>query len=796
MPPKRLDTNQSKGERSDGASLLSPIAYDDDAASLHSRSDQDTDSDDDQLQLRARNSRELRAADRIVLMEEEELDRLVTTSRREQERQRRGSGLSVPSALNIFARRGSSSQLSSPSASTENLVSEKREARRAKRKKKRNRLIQDARHGEDGELMYEMEEGGMKDGSSTGDSSEREDSGEADRRRLNLVAQARGNRGRSWRRWVFLHSLIAIGFAILVLVAWKLSRNRRSGLPKQHLVSNGTALFAPTTIILSLDGFRADFLQRDFTPRLNALVKEGISPQYMMPSFPSLTFPNHYTLATGLYPESHGIVANKFWDPDLNAEFHHTDPARSLDPKWWGGEPFWVTAEKQGIRAAVHMWPGSEAPIQDTFASIVDKYNGNEPLDSKVSRVLGFLDMPGKENPAVDVKDTRPQLIAAYVPNVDTDGHKYGPNSTEIMSTIQSVDTMIDNLSKGLDARNLTNIVNVIVVSDHGMATTDTSRVLQLEDLVDTSKIEHTDGWPLYGLRPKDDKDTRQLYDELKEKAESNPNFDVYLRDVDMPQRYHFSNNHRIAPLWIVPKVGWAIATKDEFAVNEAKEKGLVYHPRGLHGYDHQHPLMRAIFIARGPAFPHQGNSRVEPFQNLEVYNILCDSLGIEPQPNNGTLRLPLKPVGTHDDTKPPETPEDPPPPQESSVHPTEFVPTRPTKPQASSPAIGVDLPPPPSSASASEPSLPAADTHQPTRPTKPKASSSPAIADEPKRPTRPPKPSSTEEPAAEPTKGRGNRDDEQVADEDGSLGDTVTGWWGWITDAVGGIWDRITGSG
>ncbi|KFG80437.1 ectonucleotide pyrophosphatase/phosphodiesterase family member 1 [Metarhizium anisopliae] len=812
MAPKRLDTSQPKGERGDGASLLSPIAYDDDAASLHSRSDQDTDSDDDQLQLRARNSRELRAADRIVLMEEEELDRLVTTSRREQERQRRGSGLSVPSALNIFARRGSSSQLSSPNASMENLVSEKRKARRSRRKQKRNRLIQDARHGEDGELMYEMEEGGMKDGSSTGDSTEREDSGEADRRRLNLVAQARDSRGRSWRRWVFWHSLIAIGFAILVLVAWKLSRNRRSALPKQHLVSNGTALFAPTTIILSLDGFRADFLQRGFTPRLNALVKEGISPQYMMPSFPSLTFPNHFTLATGLYPESHGIVANKFWDPDLNAEFHHTDPARSLDPKWWNGEPFWVTAEKQGIRAAVHMWPGSEAPIQDTFASIVDKYNGNEPLDSKVSRILGFLDMPGKENPAVDVKDTRPQLIAAYVPNVDTDGHKYGPNSTEIMSTIQSVDTMIDNLSKGLDARNLTNIVNVIVVSDHGMATTDTSRVLQLEDLVDTSKIEHIDGWPLYGLRPKDDKDTQQLYDELKDKAKSNPNFDVYLRDVDMPQRYHFAKNHRIAPLWIVPKVGWAIVTKDEFVVNEAKEKGLVYHPRGLHGYDHQHPLMRAIFIARGPAFPHQGNSRVEPFlvpvtgssfanttiptENLEVYNIVCDSLGMEPQPNNGTLRLPLKPVGTHDDTKPQETPEDPPP-QESPAHPTEFVPTRPTKPRPSSPAIGVDPPPPPS-ASASEPSSPAADAHQPTRPTKPKASSSLAIADdEPKRPTRPPKISSTgTQPAAQPTEGSGNSDDEQAADEDGSLADKAKGWWGWITDTVGGIWDSITGSG
>jgi predicted AlkP superfamily pyrophosphatase or phosphodiesterase len=778
MSLSNLDTSQRKGERSDSASLLSPIAYDDDAASLHSRSDQDTDSDDDQLQMRARNSRELRAADRIVLMEEEELDRLVTTSRKQQERQRRGSGLAVPSALNIFGRRGSLSQSSSPNASVENLVSEKREKRRARRKEKRDRLLEDARHGEDGELMYEMEEGGMKDGSSTGDSSERDDSEEADRRKLNLVTEARGRRGRSWRRWLFLHSLIAVGFAILVLGAWKLSMNRRSGQqPKQHLVSNGTALFAPTTIILSLDGFRADFLQRGLTPRLSALVKEGVSPQYMLPSFPSLTFPNHYTLATGLYPEAHGIVGNTFWDPVLGAEFYYTDPARSLDPKWWGGQPFWVSAERQGVRAAVHMWPGSEARIQDTFASVVDKYNGKEPLDNKVSRILGLLDMPGAEDTTARVEDTRPQLIAAYVPNVDTDGHKYGPNSTEIRSTIESVDGMLDKLFRGLEGRNLTHIVNVIVVSDHGMATTDTSRLLQLEDLVDTSKIEHTDGWPLYGLRPKDDRDTRQLYDELTAKAKTNPNFDVYLRDSDMPERYHFSNNTRIAPLWIVPKTGWAIVRKDEFVVEEAKTKGLVYHPRGLHGYDHEHPLMRAIFIARGPAFPHPANSRVEPFrkcrlargthhhtytkvtdnyatENINVYNILCDSLGIEPQPNNGTLRLPLKPVGSHDAENQQEPPADPPSPAETS-HPTKFVhPERPTIPGAPAP--------------------------NPT-PT-------PVLTVD--QPTMPSKPSSTQTDAAQPTHAA------KEGDEDESVEGAIKGWWDWFTDKVGGVWDKITGSG
>lgn len=630
MSLSRREAKKARGDR-DNSSLLSAMAYDDDASSINSR-DQDTDSEDDALQQRARNSRELLAHDRIVLMEEEELDQLVTKSRRKQELVRRGSALALPNPFKNLVRKPSLGSISTGgSSSNENLTTEKgssenkKQKRRTRRETKRKRLLEEAQHGEDGELMYEMEEGGVKEGSSTGSSSESE---EYDRRNLNAFANAKAQRGRSWRRWLFIHSLIAIGFAILVLASWKLSKGRKSAKSsKLHLLSNGTALFAPTTIIISLDGFRADFLQRGITPRLNAFVKEGVSPKWMHPSFPSVTFPNHYTLATGLYPEAHGIVGNTFWDPELEAEFHYTDPARSLDPKWWGGEPFWVTAEKQGVRTAIHMWPGSEAHILNKEPAFVDKYNGNEELDNKVSRILGWLDMPGKESGSVAAEEMRPQLIAAYVPNVDSHGHKYGPNSTEIRATIQKVDTMMDKIFQGLDERNLTDIVNVIVVSDHGMATTDTTRVLQLEDLVDTSKIEHIDGWPLYGLRPKDPNDLQGLYDGLAEKAKSNPNFEVYLRDVNMPERYHFSKNDRIAPLWIVPKTGWAITTKEEFDVEKAKKENLVYHPRGLHGYDHEHPLMRAIFVARGPAFPHPANSQVNVFRKSSVaWMVLTES--------------------------------------------------------------------------------------------------------------------------------------------------------------------------
>lgn len=407
---------------------------------------------------------------------------------------------------------------------------------------------------------------------------------------------------------------ILVLFLVLLSVAYRVSA--RTPKPSAAMmVSNGTSLFAPTTILISLDGFRADFLYRGLTPTLNKFIEAGISPKYMLPSFPSVTFPNHYTMATGLYPEAHGIVGNTFWDPALEKEFYYTHPDKSMQPEYWGGEPLWVTAERQDTRVAVHMWPGSEAHISHLEPTYVDKYNSSEKLTIKVDRILGLLDLPGPLDAAVKADQPRPQLIAAYVPDVDADGHKYGPNSTEIRQTIMDVDTMLGSILDGLEERNLTQIVNIVVVSDHGMATTDVDRLIQLEDLIDMKDLERIDGWPLYGLRPKNPKDLDRLHKQLVEKAKTRPEIDIYLRDKDMPERYHFSNNERIAPLWIVPKTGWAIVHEPDFNVKKAKESGDIYHPRGLHGYDFEHPLMRAIFVARGPAFPHTPNSRMEPFR-------------------------------------------------------------------------------------------------------------------------------------------------------------------------------------
>ncbi|EFQ93484.1 hypothetical protein CFE70_001030 [Pyrenophora teres f. teres 0-1] len=531
-------------------------------------------------------------------------------------------------------------------------------------KKKKPKTRRKGGDAESSVLMYEMEEG--MGASSQSLQSRR--SSESDEQRLLASALHQKARRKILYQRIAIYILIIILFVVLLAAAYNLS-TPKDVKDLAAMVSNGTSLFAPTTILISLDGFRADFLYRNLTPTLNQLIQEGISPKYMLPSFPSVTFPNHYTMATGMYPEAHGIVSNTFWDPKLQQEFYYTDPKRSLQPHWWGGEPLWVTAEKQKVRAAVHMWPGSEANISEQEIAYVDKYNGSEVLDRKVDRIMGLLDLPGSKDVGASALRPRPQLIAAYVPNVDGDGHKYGPNSTEIRDTITAVDTMMGGILDGLKQRNLTGIVNVVVVSDHGMATTDVSRLIQFEDLIDPSELSHTDGWPLYGLRPKDPSSLQRLYKQVKDRTANNPNVEVYLRE-NMPERYHFSKNDRIAPLWIIPKTGWAIVTKEEFDIEAGKKDGEVYHPRGLHGYDHEHPLMRAIFVARGPAFPHTPGSMMKPFQNIELYNIICDSINITPVPNNGTLRLPLRPTGLHNDTQTTasdHTPEDPVPPYPSS---------------------------------------------------------------------------------------------------------------------------------
>ncbi|KAK6463210.1 putative nucleotide pyrophosphatase precursor [Scheffersomyces coipomensis] len=402
----------------------------------------------------------------------------------------------------------------------------------------------------------------------------------------------------------------------------------------RKILSNSTHDFHPTTIIVSLDGFHPHYITPNLTPSMHNMLVNDYAAPYMIPSFPSSTFPNHWSLVTGLYPSEHGIVGNTFYDPILKKQFINTNPkVGGLDPQFWqGGEPIWQTAEHQGLNSAVHMWPGSEVPTIGPTVDF-DRYNGSEALSSKVDRVMGWLDRP--------FMTTRPELILTYVPTIDTFGHKFGIYGSNLTDALNYVDNFIDLLQKQITERNLDDIVNLIIVSDHGMAPTSNQRIIYLDDLIDLDKIEHIDGWPLFGLRPYEKYSIDEIYQEVLanyEKSESKDHFNIYKVE-DIPPEWEFGGNltdhrfnYRLAPIWLIPKVGYSVSTHKQM-----KENNNEYSPKGVHGYNNTEVLMRAIFLGTGPYFRQFENKKFEPFKNTEVYNILCDSLNLVPSPNNGS---------------------------------------------------------------------------------------------------------------------------------------------------------------
>ncbi|KAI5955065.1 hypothetical protein KGF54_001626 [Candida jiufengensis] len=432
--------------------------------------------------------------------------------------------------------------------------------------------------------------------------------------------------------------LLAIVVTTIILFSKKNLTNftSQSTNKSKTIYSNSTHEFYKTTIVVSLDGFHPHYINPHDTPTLHNMLIEDFGAPYMIPSFPSSTFPNHWTLVTGLYPSEHGIVGNTFWDPQLNKQFINTNPeVGGLDPDFWkGGEPIWQTAAKQNLKSAVHMWPGSEVPGVGPEHDF-DRFNGSELLSLKVDRVMGWLDR--------DI-ESRPELILTYVPTVDEYGHKCGISGVELTQSLTYVDNFIQLMRQELENRNLQNIVNLVVVSDHGMAPTANDRLVYLDDLVDLKKIEHIDGWPLIGLRPKSDENVDDIINEINNninKLDSNlsKNYNIYKME-NIPKKFKYGgelNNHkynyRLAPIWIFPDVGYAITTHEQM-----DKMGNVYKPKGVHGFDNSHLLMRAIFLASGPYFNENFKSqKIKPFPNINIYNLICDSLDLIPAPNNGT---------------------------------------------------------------------------------------------------------------------------------------------------------------
>lgn len=386
--------------------------------------------------------------------------------------------------------------------------------------------------------------------------------------------------------------------------------------------------FNPTTpppptgplILISIDGFRWDYLSKFPAPTLRELAANGVHATRLIPSFPSKTFPNHYTLVTGLRPEHHGIVSNYFFDPDLNDSFNKGRIKDNEDSRWWSeGEPIWITAEKQNLRSACFFWPGSQATVQGLQATYHKPYAGKIVSNDNVDDLLRQLDGP---------LEIRPKFCALYFDVVDVKGHKFGPDAHETAEAVSEVDTAIARLLDGLAKRGLRDTSNLVIVSDHGMTPIDSKQVIFLEDLMPISTVQVESYGPNGGVRPK----TGSAADLVAQiRAKNIPHLQVYLRE-EVPEHLHYRNNPRIPPVVLIADEGWNIETKlgwPKLAPN---------YDHGSHGYDPLLPNMGALFIASGPAFKH--HVELPPVENIHVYNLLCAALKIKPTANDGDQSL------------------------------------------------------------------------------------------------------------------------------------------------------------
>lgn len=376
---------------------------------------------------------------------------------------------------------------------------------------------------------------------------------------------------------------------------------------------------APTgpVILISLDGFRWDYLQRYSAPTLQRLAQEGVHARTMTPSYPTKTFPNHYTLVTGLRPAHHGIVGNWFYDPANGETFGMSKPASNTDEKWWGGEPVWITAERQGVRSVCYFWPGSEAAHHGLRPARWLPFNDKTPSNDRVDGLLKWLDVPAAE---------RPRLATLYFSAVDTGGHKYGPDAPEVQDSITEVDHAIARLLAGLGRLGLRERTNLIIVADHGMSPASVDRVVFLDDLMDLKTVEVDATGPYAGVRPKTGtRSPAELAAAIRAKAPVH--LQVYLRN-ELPARFHYSGNDRIPAVMLVADDQWSIEQRAGWPVRAATFS------KGNHGWDNATPNMGALFLAHGPAF--KSRVTLDRFDNIQVYNLVCATLGIQPAPNDG----------------------------------------------------------------------------------------------------------------------------------------------------------------
>jgi predicted AlkP superfamily pyrophosphatase or phosphodiesterase len=377
---------------------------------------------------------------------------------------------------------------------------------------------------------------------------------------------------------------------------------------------------AAPVILVSVDGFHPDFLARGRTPTLQRLADTGTRAKWMTPAFPTLTFPNHYTAVTGLDPDEHGIVHNTMRDPVTGMVFTLSDRDAVGDGRWWGGVPVWVSAGRAGLRTAAMFWPGSEAEIGGRRPDEWFAYDERRLPGQRVDQVLSWLDRPPAQ---------RPHFITLYFELVDTVGHAEGPRGRTLDAAMTAIDRALARLVDGLAQRGLTDAVNLVIISDHGMAETSPRRTVVLDRIVPLEDMTVRYWGTVLGIEP------RAGREQAVERAllRQHRNLECW-RKQDIPARLRYGRHPRVAPIVCLARTGWTVASSAWVSRNPDRKPG------GAHGYDDAAPEMRALFIAHGPAF--RRGVVVEPLETRDVYGVLMGALGLPPEvplANPGRIR-------------------------------------------------------------------------------------------------------------------------------------------------------------
>jgi predicted AlkP superfamily pyrophosphatase or phosphodiesterase len=375
------------------------------------------------------------------------------------------------------------------------------------------------------------------------------------------------------------------------------------------------AAATPPLLLISIDGYRVDYLRRGYSPSLQQLAASGVQADAMQPSFPSLTFPNHYAIVTGLVPDHNGIVNNTMVDPQLG-KFSLRDRKAVRNGLWWDeATPLWITADDNGLRTATMFWPGSEADIQGRHPDYWKRFKAKVKPDRRVDRILKWMDLPPAQ---------RPSFFTLYFDAVDHEGHLHGPDSPEVNQALRDTDEALTRLLDGLRQRGLYDKVNIIVLADHGMAGVPKENNILIDQLMPLDEVEEVGLGVLAGFNPKRGYDFHAIEQKMEQ-----PQQHMHCWDkTRIPARFDYGSNSRVPRLVCLADVGWRITTTHELS----KKKGHV--SLGEHGYDNADPLMQALFVAHGPAF--RSGLHFHSFPNVDVYPLMAHLLGIPPKFNDG----------------------------------------------------------------------------------------------------------------------------------------------------------------